>query len=176
MSKHDNIVCLEYRVKKSFEGKYFIGQTPILSIGDNINSWGGLINPKDSGVNLYLNTFTVSNSSSTPFHAQLWLNSKPIGKKAISPLVSPANTAKIPLPKPKANLAYAQSVFDTPSDGVNILTRIAEANSTVVGNYYGKIIVPPRGTIIVFLYSPGTQPINAEVALGWWEEKAKKTD
>ena len=71
---------------------------------------------------------------------------------------------------PHVILACAQHVIETPASGVSLFTRISGANSTVVGNYYGKIIIPSGGSFIVFLYSPGVQPINADVAFGWWEE------
>ncbi len=164
------VIGLEYRVYKSFTGKYFMGHTPQICLGANSNAWSGLLNPANSGVNLYVNTFAVTNTSALPFQAQLWLNSSPLGNAAVSSHFSPANTAFIPLPKPKSLLAYSQYVPATPMNGVSILSRIAEANSTTVGNYYGKIVIPPGGTFIVFLHSPGTQYIKTEVAFGWWEE------
>ncbi len=173
MEKRREVVNLQYRVNKAFKGKYFIGHTPILSIFDSSNSWGGLINPEDSGVNLYVCTFTVSNYSSNPFRAQLWLNSSPVGGR-FSPFVSPSNTAQSPLPIPKTNLLYAQNIHGVPSDGTSILSRIAEADSTNVANYYGKIVIPPGGSFIAFLYSPGAQRIRTEVAFGWWEDKESK--
>ena len=168
--ENDEVVSLEYRVKKSFEGKYFIGHTPVLAMY-GYNAWAGLFNPGSSKVNLYINTFTITNYSSAPFPAQLWLNSSPEGKRMTSSFVSPANTAKVPPAKPEAYLLYSQNVTSPPSNGVSILTRISGANSTEVGNYYGKIIIPPGGSFIVFLYSPGAQLANAEVAFGWWEDK-----
>lgn len=164
------VINLEYRVYKSFTGKYFMGHTPQICLGANSNAWGGLLNPANSGVNLYINTFTVTNSSAIPFQAQLWLNSSPLGNTTASPHLTPANTVLAPLPKPKSLLAYSQYVTATPMNGVSILSRIAGASSTTVGNYYGKIIIPQGGTFIVFLHSPGAQYINTEVAFGWWEE------
>ncbi len=169
MDRHNEVISLEYRVNKAFEGKYFIGHTPVVPISGGVNAWAGLFNPNSSGVNLFVNTFTVSNFSPTPFATQLWLNSTP-SAGSISPFVSSTNTAKNPLPRPKANVVYARNVISTPSNGASILTRIAEGNSTTVGNYYGKIIIPPGGLFVVFLYSPGAQPVQAEVAFGWWEE------
>lgn len=170
MEKCNEVVSLEYRVNKAFEGKYFIGHTPILTLAGAFNSYGGLVNPKNSGVNLYINTFAVTNYSDFPFRSQLWLNSIPVSGMA-SPFVSPSNTAMRQLPKPNAYLSYAQNITGMPLNGVSILSRIAGANSTTVGNYYGKIVIPPGGTFLVFMYSPGTKQINAEVAFGWWEEQ-----
>ncbi len=167
MEDRCEVVSLEYRVNKAFEGKYFMGHTPLLTMCGKTNAWGGLINPPGSGVNLYVNTFTVSNYSTTSLRAQLWLNSPITGMT--SPFVSPSNTT-IPLLKPKTFVMYG-NVNGTLTDGVSIFSRVVEANSTTVGNYYGKIIIPPGGSFLVFLYSPVTQLANAEVAFGWWEEK-----
>jgi len=171
MNKDYEIVSLEYRVYQSFKGRYFIGHTPTLQLTNRSNAWGGLFNPSNSPINLYFNTFTVTNYSSIPFSAKLWLNTSPIGNTMTSCNVSPANTAFCPLPEPESYLLYAQNVNCLPNDGVSIFTRIAEAISTVVGNYYGKIIIPPGGSIITYLQSTDSQLINAEVAFGWWEEK-----
>jgi hypothetical protein len=49
------VVSLEYRVNKAFEGKYFMGHTPTLTLSGTMGAWGGLINPESSGVSLYVN-------------------------------------------------------------------------------------------------------------------------
>lgn len=165
------VVNLPYRVYESFKGRYFMGHTPFITMGDHYNGWGGLINPISSGINMYINTFTVSNTSDTPFRAELWLNAKPFSKATVSPHVSPANTAIEPLPTPKAVLVFASHLKECPSSGVSIFERISEANSTVVGNYYGKIIIPPGGSFIVYLHSPNAESIKADIAFGWWEEQ-----
>ncbi|OBR90682.1 hypothetical protein CLRAG_33300 [Clostridium ragsdalei P11] len=67
-------------------------------------------------------------------------------------------------------LSFAQHVKHSPSSGISLFNRIVEANSTVVGNYYGKIVIPSGGSLIVYLHSPGSQHIKTDVALGWWEE------
>lgn len=171
MLKLNEVVSLEYRVNKSFEGRYFMGHTPQISLSGNRNSWGGLYNPPGSRVNLFVNTFTVSNSSSTPFKSELWLNSDIIRTGRPSQDISPANTAITPLPKSEVYILYSQGVSGLPDNGTSIFSRIAESNSTTVGNYYGKIIIPPGGSFIVFLHSPGSENINAEIAFGFWVER-----
>jgi hypothetical protein len=170
MVNSTEVVNLEYYVNKSFEGKYFMGHTPILTLSGGANAWGGLSNPKHSGVNLYINVFTVSNYSSTPFRAELWLNFKPL-KGHISSSVSPANLAIKPHPEPEAALIYNQNVGGRPDNRVSIFSRIAGINSTTVADYSGEIILPPGGTFISYLYSPGSKCIKTELAFGWWEER-----
>ena len=172
MKKYNETVSLEYRVYKSFEGKYFIGHTPILRLSCGSNSWGGLINPRNSNVNLYVNTFTTTNFSDVTFSSQIWLNSTPIGDIETSDCVSIANTAiRCHRKQSKVKIQYAENISSSLIDGESIFRRIAEANSTVVGNYYGKIIIPPGGSFIIFLSSSDTKPIESEVAFGWWEDK-----
>ena len=66
---------------------------------------------------------------------------------------------------------YGQSA---PQGGCSLFTRVAGAHSTEVGNYYGKIVIPPGGTFLVQLLSPSTGTVSAEVALGWWEEPVQQ--
>ena len=163
------VVNLPYRVYQSFCGRNFMGHTPFLTYGENRNAWGGLLNPMDSGINLFINTFTVSNLSEGPVLAELWLNAWPEGDVMKSPFLSPANTAITPLPIPKSIVVYSQNVKDCVAGGANIFGRIIGAHSTEVGNYYGKIIVPPGGSFIVCLHASGLQCAKADIAFGWWE-------
>lgn len=158
-----------YRVAQSFAGRYFIGHTPILTLRRRLNAWGGLLNDAGSGVDIFLNTFTVSNIGDVPIRAELWLNATPPGKPSYSESVSAANTAITPVPQPSATLAYAQQLPYVPAKGVSLFSRIVGASSTEVGNYYGKIVVPPGSDVIVFLHAPSDRTVKAEIALGWWE-------
>lgn len=163
----NEVVSLEYRVNKAFEGKYYIGHTPVMTLR-NMSAWAALLNPKGSGVNLFVNTFAVSNYSDTPLRAQLWVNPEP-GRYLVSPHVSPSNTAMTPPREPKVQIAYQPSAVSALSGGQSLLSRVASGNDTVVGNYYGKIVIPPGGCCLVLLYPPQNE-VSAEVAFGWWEE------
>ncbi len=162
------VVSLEYRVSKAFEGKYFMGHTPGMSL-NGLNAWAGLVNPKNSGISLFINTFTVSNNSDTALRAELWVNAAP-GRALASPFVSPSNTAIMPPPVPKAQLIYQPAAQGMPAGGSSLFSRVAHAQDTVVGNYYGKIVIPSGGSLFVLLYAPPTEAA-AEVAFGWWEER-----
>jgi hypothetical protein len=48
-------------------GRYFIGQTGELNLGNQFDAWGGIINPYDSGVNLYFDIFTITNLSTVSY-------------------------------------------------------------------------------------------------------------
>lgn len=159
-------VTLDYMVNKAFEGRYFMGHTPVLPLSSVV--WGALMNPVDSPVNFYVNVFTVTNYSAVPFQSQVWLNA-PLENASESPNVSPSNIAKRPLREPNTRLLYSGS-SGQPSSGVSLFSRIAQPNMTVVADYSGEIIVPPGSSFAVYLFSPGTQKINTELAFGWWEE------
>jgi hypothetical protein len=169
MEGYDNVVSLEYRVSQAFLGRYFMGHTPQLILPPCGSVWAALYNPPASGVNVFVNTFTVSNFSTTPFRAQLWLNAM-AGGGEVSPFACPTNTAFVPLTWPMALIDYGQGALQ---GGCSLFTRVAGAQSTEVGNYYGKIVVPPGGTFLAQLTSPSPSAIQTEVAFGWWEEPVK---
>jgi hypothetical protein len=170
MENNNHVVSLEYRVHQAFLGRYFMGHTPQLTLPPCGSVWAALYNPPASGMNIFVNTFTVSNFSATPFRAHLWLNAM-AGGGVGSPFVCAANTTIVPQTWPRAVIDYGQSA---PQGGCSLFTRVAGAHSTEVGNYYGKIVIPPGGTFLVQLLSPSTGTVSAEVAFGWWEEPVQQ--
>ena len=167
------VVSIPNPLYKSLQGVYFIGQTQTLFINNSSNAWAALINPKNSGKDLFVNVLTVSNFSSSIITAEIWLNTNPPGNPAISSLVSPTNTALCPQPKPKVLLEYVQSTNGSPTGGVNIYDRIIPPNTTLVSEEDGKLIIPQGGNFLLFLRASSSETINAIVAFGWWEEKVK---
>lgn len=164
------IVCIENTLEKSIEGKYFLGQTETLIIGQGLNAWGGLINPPDSGVILHNTVVTITNFSPAPILAQFWFNSTPPGTGTISNRISPANTAFYPPPQPNVQLQFVQSISGTPTGGVYVISRLVPPQTTLVRDDNGKFIFPPQGSLVIFLASPGSELIEAKMAFGWWEE------
>lgn len=146
------VISIENTLEKSIEGKYFIGQTETLIIGQELNAWGGLINPEHSGVNLYNTVVTITNYSETPFLAQFWFNSTPPGYGSVSSQVSPANTVLFPPPEPKVQIQFVQSVNGTPSGGINVLSRLVPPKTTLVRDDNGKLIFPQGGSLVIFWY------------------------
>jgi hypothetical protein len=152
-------------------GKYFIGQTGELTFGNRYNAWGGLINPVNSKVNLYFDIFTITNFSSHNFTAEILLNAL-LAKARTSSLVTPANQAIVPHPKPKAILQYADYLTEAPLGGINIFDRIVPENSTLVSDSHkGSIIIGPGRSFSILLKSPGTELIKGTIVLTWWEEE-----
>lgn len=157
-------------VFQAARGKYFLGQTQMLLFGDGCNAWGGLINPAESGVHLYINVFTVSNYSAFPFVAQTWFNAAVPGPSSMSGKVASGNMAIQPLPRPKVRLTFAEMVQDHPSGGINPFNRIIQARSTNSDVKEGEFIIPPGGSFIIYLVPPGACMVKARIAFGWWEE------
>jgi hypothetical protein len=157
----------------SRRGKYFIGQTGLLNFGGGYYAWGGIVNPADSGVNLYIDIFTITNFSSQNFISEIWLNAGPPRKAAVSYNVTPTNQALSPSPQPKAVMKYAGYFAEPMSKGVNIFDRIVPQNSTLVSDSHnGSIIIGPGGSFSILLRRPGYQYITGTIVMTWWEEAA----
>lgn len=173
MSFNDNKlikeVSIEYPLFQSQKGRYFIGETPILT-GPTSKAIAALVNPTKSNVNIYLNAITVSNISNESLSAGIYLRSSiPIGNT--SPYVSCTNVTITPPPNPKGLIKFNDSDPVSPIDGVPIFSRIVAPYSTTVIDG-GQIIIPPKSCILVYL--GGYLPIQFDsviVAFGWWEEK-----
>lgn len=174
----DEIVTIPFDLFQSFLGRYYIGRTPVLTLRRCCDCWGGLINPRDSAVNLFIDNISVSNSSCIPFCTRIWLNTTPLGSVLISPFVTLANTVVEPMPVSFGLLSYAQGLKIVPFNGDSLASQFARPCSTLDSAFGGKIIIPPGGNIIVFCYShdgpgPGSGPgggcASCEISFQWWE-------
>ena len=157
---------------KSIEGKYFIGTAPNLRFGNATNAWARLYNPPNSGVNLFVNTWTVSDIYSTPYSVQIWFNSTPPGFIQYSQSVTPSNLAISPQPQSHIQLQYAIAVRGLPSGGVQAYGRYGLAGTTINSEEEGKFIFPPGGSYLIFISNPQnpTLPGSGNISFGWWEE------
>lgn len=152
-------------------GRYFIGQTELLNFGGRYNAWGGIINSIDSGVNLYIDIFTITNFSTHSFVGEIWLNANVPKNSLVSPTVTSANQSISPPPIPKAVMKYADCFTEPMTRGVNIFGRIVAPNSTLVSDSHnGSIIIPPGGSFSILLRPLISQYISGTIVLTWWEE------
>ncbi|MEG2338841.1 MAG: DUF6143 family protein, partial [Clostridium sp.] len=151
------------------KGDYFIGQTPILS-GGNQHALALLKNPQNSNKIIYLNAITLTNISAVDLSAEFYLRSS-IYNPVPSSLVSCVNTTIYPEPLPNGQVQYINSPTSPPSDGVSIFSRIVPNSSTLVVDG-GQIILAPGQSIAVYIggFSPITFS-SIRFAFGWWEEK-----
>lgn len=166
------VVSVPINLAKSLEGKYFVGYADNLSFGMGKSAWARLYNPPNSGVNLHVTVWTVSDVSESTFRAQIWFNAQVPGTPLDSMLVTPANQALCPLPQPRIKLQYASNVTGDPVGGIKAFVRRGQPETTLVDDEQGKFIFPPGGSFLIFLSNPETQELTASgrIAFGWWEE------
>lgn len=157
---------------ESMRGKYFIGYSDSLTLSANSSAWARLYNPRLSGVNLFVNVWTVTDLSDSPFRAQFWFNADPPGNASASSLVSPSNLAFRPTPKPRVSLQKASNVYGEPEGGVMAFARVGEPGVTLVDTENGKLIFPPGGSFLVSVSLTDSVCSSGSVgiAFGWWEE------
>lgn len=165
------VIVLSDAVYHSYLGKYFLGQTDMLTFGNSHNAWGALVNPADSNVNMFLNAYTVSNFSNEPLTAEGWLSSRLPGEAKISTSFSAGNQSISPLPIPKVEIQNASFVSKTPAGGTYTFVRRVEPNQTLTKHdFQGMYIIPPGSSFALFFLSPGKNHVQTRVAFGWWEE------
>jgi hypothetical protein len=168
--KPQEAVNIPISLFESIQGKYFVGQTETLSVGNNLNAWAGLVNPSNSNVNLYANVFTISNFSGNNLTAEIWLNTNNPKKWCVSHKTSPTNTALNPPPKNKVDIRFVQSTHELPQEGVNVYKRIVPPYTTLVGEEDGKFIEAPGGNYVLIIRSSVSELSKVIVAFGWWEK------
>lgn len=159
---------------KSFAGKYFVGYADNMTLGNGTSAWAGLFNPIGSGVYLFVNVWTLTELlGASPLRAEIWFNSELPGQPTVSPLLTPANQALVPPPKPKVRMLQASNVSGSPSGGIKAFARRMDPGTTQVFEEDGKYIFAPGGNLSVFISNPETpkELASARVAFGWWEEK-----
>lgn len=167
------IASMPYALYLSLQGKYFLGSTEELEFGNGTSAWAGLFNPTNSGVNLHVYFWQVSNTGESPIRAQIWFNSDLPGRPTRVTSVTPGNTALCPPPRPKIRLLQASNVQGEPEDGVKAFVRRALPEVTIGDEEVGKFIFPPGGSFTIFLSNPETpdQSAAATVGYAWWEEE-----
>jgi hypothetical protein len=167
----EKMVNIPIELYESSLGRYFIGYADNLTFGRNTSAWARLYNPENSGVNLYVNVWTVTDISGAPFRAQFWFNASVPGPYSTAS-VTPTNTAIRPVPVPKVELQLASDETQTPVGGVKAFSRRGEPGVTMVETENGKLIFPPGGSFLVYLSLIETPEVPAEgrVGFGWWEE------
>ena len=171
-TNYKKTVNIPIELYESLRGEYFIGYADNLSLENGTSAWARLYNPRESGVNLHVNVWTVTDISESPFRAQFWFNPTPPGIPTESSLVTPSNTAFRPVPKPKVKLQLASNVSGEPVGGVKAFVRRGEPGTTLVETENGKLIFPPGGSFLVYITIMENPSIAASgrIAFGWWEE------
>lgn len=161
-------VSIDYQLYQSGKGKYFIGQTPVLT-GENEHALAILYNPPNSNRNIYVNSITITNISDNNLSSEFYLRSS-CNKGKISNLVSCANTSIYPEPNHMGQIKYLNPAYKPPCDGIPIFSRIVSPNSNLVVDDTQIILAPNQS---ISIYIGGFLPIivNSIVfQFTWWEE------
>ena len=136
--------ALPENVYHSSLGEYFLGQTDTVAFGRGYNAWGALVNPAGSGVNMFLNAYTITNFSNGPLTAEGWLSAKLPGRSEKSPHFAAGNQAIFPPSMPKVEIQSASFVPGSPSGGTYAFVRRVEPSETLTKHDFpGMYIIPP---------------------------------
>lgn len=158
---------------QSKQRKLFTGEAEGLNFGQGTGAWAVLFNPLDSGVNLYVWAFGVTDVVNTAYRIQIWFNTVFPGEPQLSNSVSATNTAITPIPVSKVKLQYATRVSGDPTGGVKAFVQRGEPGVAIFSIEDGKFIFPPGGSFVIFLSNPETPEIAAsgKISYQWWEEQ-----
>lgn len=167
------VVNIPVALFESSKGRYFVGQSELISFGNGRYAWGGLFNPCNSRVNLFVNVFTITNISGTDCLAEFWFNPNLPGAGSVSDMVTPANKSIRPSPEPKVELRFEENVNGVPGGEVNAFDRLIPAKTTVVEEEDGKFIIPPGESFVIILVGQENDGNQARIAFGWWEEHCR---
>ena len=171
MKQPIKVIELTNAVYQSYLGKYFLGQTDIMEFGDQYYAWGGLINPADSGINMFLNAYTISNFSDEAVTAEGWLSSTLPGGGKKSMHLAAGNQSISPPPLPKVEIQNMSFVQKTPISGTYTFVRRVEPSQTLTKHdFQGMYIIPPGSSFALLFKCPQKKHIQVTVAFGWWEE------
>lgn len=165
------VVSIPNSLYNSVKGRYFIGQTELLTFGGNEMAWGGLVNPYDSDRLLFVNVVTISNFTDEPFTAQIWYNSSVPRGSYLSTLVTPTNNALNRTIRNKIEIRYVSDSSQIRMNGRNVFDRVVPPNSTEVKEDDGKSIFSAGGTYSVLLVGHSESILTARIAFGWVEDK-----
>jgi hypothetical protein len=170
------VISIPQGAYESWLGHRFAGQTGFLTFGYEHYAWGALVNPADSGVDLFIDTFTLSNFTDIPFVGKVWLNTTLTCGAFVSTDVSACDTALRPLPIPKGQILYSSHRNEQTPGGVNPFLRIAEPYSTLVADQDGAYVIPPGGNFAIALRAIDrcNKQLTAKIVFAWWEEKTKR--
>lgn len=165
------VIVLKDSVYHSYLGKYFLGQTELITYEGKLMAWGGLVNPPYSGVTMFLNAYTISNYSDQPITAEGWLSSTLTGRIETSRHSAAGNQTILPPPQPRVLIQSASQVSDMPKGGTYTFTRRVEAGITLTKHdFQGMYIIPPGSSFVLFFLPTCEQSVNVKIAFGWWEE------
>jgi len=168
---------IPFSLYKSLQGRYFSGLSRIEFIPGNFG-WAGLVNPKNSDINIHINFFSVENVSGIPLSFQVWLN--PIlfsGDAKYSDMLSPTNTAYRPIPTSRIQFLYSEDAKEEPEGGIMIYGRNVAPEAIIELQKDGRYVCPPGGSFVINCLANTSAPegsndkVKVKIAFEWWEDR-----
>ena len=154
--------------------RYYLGQTEKMRIGVNTHGCGTLANPDDSGVQLYIHEYAVTNFSGKPLEAQIWFGqTKSIVGAKISTQISPGLVQLSACPSAQGKILFSSGTTEPPRLGVAVSTKILPPQATSVFEKSGHWILNPGTAMMVSLHSlADSENFKGEFlfSAGWWEQ------
>ncbi|BCN29603.1 DUF6143 family protein [Anaeromicropila herbilytica] len=167
---YEKVVTIDNPIYQSFQGRYFLGQSELITFGHDTYAFGSLYNPIHSGVNLFISVSTITNTSKIAFKSRPYMNARIPSGGSIVENITPANLVTIPQPVSKIKFITGQ--FKEPiQGGVKAYTRMIPAESTLANEKDGKFVIPPGSNFMLVLVPPTDTDIQADIAYGFWTEK-----
>lgn len=169
------IVNLTVQMENARKGRMFVGQTKTLYFDNKHFAWGGIRNPIDSNVNLFMEIFTITNASVVSFRSEVLLNVFVPEEATVSTAVASTNQIIKPSPEPKAIIENVDFLEEPVQGGVNIFGRIVEPNSTLtMDSIRGTIILGPGKSFSMSMETQETQRVIGKIMYSWWEEEIQE--
>lgn len=165
-----SVVDLTNPLIKSLQGKYFLGETDQLNPTDSNRTWGALVNPPHSGVNLYFAVYVISNLSDDKLVSQICFCSSLPTQGKQSHEVSTANLSFHPKPLPRGQIQFGSNLDTTALSATPVSTRVIPSYSSMASEKEGHWIIGPGTAILFTLTSAMNHPAPAVISFGWWEE------
>lgn len=148
---------------------YYYGTSPQINIGRGNDALVVLVNPRDSGIDLYLNKLSCANYSNSPIAVEVYTMATLGGEITQSDRIAPGNNG-CDFCNGEGQIFYGDD--NTISNGVQVYSRSIEAYRTSDGYPNGSIILQPGSTraYLIKVINPNETAV-ASLSFAWWEEK-----
>lgn len=150
--------------------EFYIGTSTRFTFGELRNGVVEIYNPKDSGVNIFINNAIFTNLSDSNISMDVFSFSNTSGNVNKSFNIVPGNLGNICIRKPKARLYYGIGV--DVENGVEMLIYTIPKFSNLEVSPEGSVVLPP-GANRVYIFNTINYKDTATVSVSfkWWEEE-----
>lgn len=154
---------------QSRQCEYYYGVSERVDFGKGASAGVLLVNPKDSGVVIYLNKLSCANYANSPISVDVYTKAGIDGELEKSPNIAAGNTG-CKCSKSKGRIYYGEELEVT--DGTLVYSRSIEPFRTSDGYPNGSIILQP-GTSRLYIMKT-INPLETSIgslSFAWWEDK-----